>query len=84
MGLKSVIYSSKKSTWLVAWSWFVLELACWYLKINPTLMNAQFLCLKLCIFSVPHEIRKGYGSMTHGAYGTHRTSEAHRTYEIIN
>ena len=44
-------------------------------------LYTQFLCEKLCIFSVPHEIRKGYGSMTHGAYGTHRTSGTHRTYE---
>jgi len=30
--------------------------------------------LKFQNFPVPHEIRKGYGSMTHGVYGTPRTS----------
>jgi hypothetical protein len=38
--------------------------------------------LKFQNFPVPHEIRKGYGSMTHGAYGTPRTSGAHGTLEI--
>ncbi len=38
--------------------------------------------LKFQNFPFPHEIRKGYGSMTRGAYGTPRTSGAQGTLEI--
>jgi hypothetical protein len=35
----------------------------------------------LWMVSVPHGLRKGYGSMTHGAYATYRTDGAHGTPE---
>jgi hypothetical protein len=38
--------------------------------------------LKFQNFPFPHEIRKDYGSMTPGAYGTPRTSGAPGTLEI--
>jgi len=34
------------------------------------------LCVNLCIFEVPNKINKGHLPMTHGAYGTPRTSGA--------
>jgi hypothetical protein len=37
---------------------------------------------KFLNFLVPYEIRKGYWSMTPGAYGTHRVYEAHGTSGI--
>ena len=39
--------------------------------------------LKFQNFPVPHEIRKGYGSMTHGVYVSYRTYELIEHSELI-